>query len=176
MHITDMSLFLFIWNKLQCLYRRDPNYILHGLRHLLPLLSSNMAQQRMTIEAGNVTFSNRKQPQHSTTVIPSQSSAQHSNAPVPCVLSTRTHTHIKQTWRSELVKVKALKCKSSCTTGVNMLLSSYTSTNLGNLLYTHIRLHYRTYVSITTVYNTSITERTSVLQLYTILPLQNEGI
>jgi len=30
--------------------------------------------------------------------------------------------------------------------------------------------YYRTYFSITTAYNTSITERTSVLQLYTILP------
>ena len=114
------------------------------------------------------------------------------------------HTHVKQTWRSELVKVKALKYKSSCTTGVNLLLSSYTSANLANLLYTHIHqrhfwlknvfsitsvcntsitvlqyynciqyFHYRTYFSITIAYNTSITERTSVLQLHTLLPLQN---
>jgi hypothetical protein len=44
------------------------------------------------------------------------------------------HTHIKQTWRFELVKVKALKYKSSYPTGVNLLLSSYTRTNLANLL------------------------------------------
>ena len=102
------------------------------------------------------------------------------------------HTHIKQTWRSELVKVKALKYKSSYITGVNLLLSSYTSTNLANLLYTHIRQRQfltKNVFSITTVCNISITERTSVLhnciqyfhyrtyfsitQLYTILPLQN---
>ena len=84
------------------------------------------------------------------------------------------HTHIKQTWRSELVKVKALKHKSSCTTGVNLLLSSYTSTNLEKLIvhsYSSTAVptenclqyykcmqyfHYRTYFSITAVCNTTI--------------------
>jgi hypothetical protein len=71
------------------------------------------------------------------------------------------HTHIKQTWRFELVKVKALKYKSGYATGVNLLLSSYTSTNLANLLYTHI--HQRQFWL----------KKSSVKQLYGILPLQN---
>jgi len=46
------------------------------------------------------------------------------------------HTHIKQAWRSEPVKGKALKYKSSCTTGVNLLLS-YTSTSLANYVHSY---------------------------------------
>ena len=92
MHKTGMSLFLLVWKKCN-VYCRDPNYTLHGLGYLLPSLSSNMAQQRMTIEAASVTFSNRKQPQHSTTVTPWQPSAQYSNAPA-CPLRPQ-HTHIK---------------------------------------------------------------------------------
>ena len=155
------------------IYYRDPNYTLHGLGYLLPSLSSNMAQQKMTIEAASVTFFKQK----ATPALPNSDSLTTLLAIFQCACPSRPrHTHIKQTWRFELVKVKALKYKSSCTTGVNPLLSSFTSTNLANLLCTHI--HQRQFwlknvFGITSVCNTSITERTSVLQLHTILPLQN---
>jgi hypothetical protein len=62
--------FYFSYGTNRNVYYRDPNYILHGLGYLFPSLSSNMAQQRMTIEAASVAFSNRKQPQNSTAVTP----------------------------------------------------------------------------------------------------------